>query len=127
MNFGFVPNPLEQDWWTSKQLLAGAMERFGNEWLDLEDSLRDGRAQLWLAVTNKPVAAMVTRRDGDVMEVWLAGGDVLSGCVPFLEIAERAARSNGMTKGRITGRKGWARVLEPWGWECSGDDLVKEL
>jgi hypothetical protein len=69
---------------------------------------------------------MVTRIDGDTLEVWLAGGAVLSGSVPHLETAIEASRAAGTTNGRIIGRKGWERVLRPWGWRREGDYLVKD-
>lgn len=109
-------------------LLDRAIRRFGTDWCEVFTAFSCGNAVLWLAtVDDAPIAAMVTRRDGETMEVWLAGGAVLSGCVPFLLIAEREAIEFGMTKGRITGRKGWTRVLSPYGWRVDGEDLVKDL
>ncbi len=125
MNFGFVPPPFGGLWSEIAGLLTRAMVRGGNSWRELEDGLADGRAQLWLAVTDRPVAAMVTRRDGETLEVWLAGGAVMAGCVPFLETAIAAAKADGATNGRITGRKGWQRVLAGFGWRKDGEDLVK--
>ena len=127
MQFGFVPPPFDEGlWWTVFDLLEKTVERGGYEWSEVREDLYAGRAQLWLAVKNEPVAAMVTRMDGDTLEVWLAGGAVLSGCIPFLEIALAAAKTSGATNGRIIGRKGWARVLHPFGWRRDGDELIKE-
>lgn len=126
MNFGFVPPPFGVLWNDIGRLLDKAVERSGDSWLEVVEDLDDGRAQLWLTVTDRPIAAMVTRRDGDTLEVWLAGGAVLSGSIPFLETALAAAKADGATNGRITGRKGWQRVLRPWGWRPCGEDLVKE-
>jgi hypothetical protein len=125
MNFGHVPPPFGSLWGDIGRLLDKAVERGGNDWAEVVDFLDDGRAQLWLAVTDKPVAAMVTRMDGDTLEVWLAGGAVLSGCIPFLETTLAAAKADGATNGRIIGRKGWARVLASYGWRRDGDELVK--
>lgn len=108
-------------------LLDGAVRRGKNDWGEVISALVDHRAQLWLTVTDKPIAAMVTRMDGRTLEVWLAGGAVLAGSVPFLETAIAAAKADGATNGRITGRKGWRRVLHPYGWRQNGDDLVKDF
>lgn len=127
MRFGYVPAPYEPATWAAaRALLDRAVIRGGNDWSEVEELLADGRAQLWLAVTDQPIAAMVTRMDGTVFEAWLAGGAVLSGCVPFLETAFKAGREAGATSARLTGRKGWERVLRPYGWRRDGDDLVKD-
>jgi len=127
MRFGFVAPPFGRLWSDVQTLLDRAVTKGGNEWDDVEEALSDGYAQLWLAVTDKPQAAMVTKLDGTTLEVWLAGGAVLSGCVPFLETTLTAAREAGATDARIIGRKGWARVLAPYGWRTAGDELVKDL
>lgn len=125
MTFGFVPPPYGPLWGSVEALLDRAVRKGGNDWGDVKASLEANLAQLWLTITDKPVAAMVTRIDGDTLEVWLAGGAVLSGSVPYLETAIEASRQAGTTNGRIIGRKGWARVLKPYGWRQDGDCLVK--
>lgn len=128
--FGHVPPPFRPELWDAAQgLLQAPLKRGGYGWGELEDSLADGRSQLWLTVSGRfrePVAAMVTRIDGDTLEVWLAGGAVLSTSVPFLETAIEASKQAGTTNGRITGRKGWERILKPFGWRREGDELVKD-
>lgn len=126
MRFGYVPPPYHGLWGDIGRLLGKAVERGGNNWAEVVEWLDDGRAQLWLTVTDEPIAAMVTVKDGETLEVWLAGGAVLSGSIPFLEIALAAAKTGGAKRGRITGRKGWQRVLRPYGWRPDGEDLVKE-
>jgi hypothetical protein len=126
--FGHVPPPFE-DWvWVAGfALLDRTVQRGGYEWSEVTTDLTSGCAQLWLTMKDGvAVAAMVTRLDGDTLEIWLAGGAVLSGSIPFLETAIEASKSAGTTNGRITGRRGWARVLRPYGWRQSGDDLVKD-
>lgn len=110
-----------------RELLEKAIEWGGSSWADLDNDLASGNAVLWVAETDRPVAALVTRRDGPVMEVWLCGGAVVPRCLPFLLIVEKEARAFGMTTGRITGRRGWARVLRQYGWREDGEDLVKDL
>lgn len=128
MTFGYVPPPFGDLWGDIRRLLDPAVIRGGNEWEEVEALLNDSRAQLWLTTEDEVlVAAMVTRKDGDTLEVWLAGGKVLSGSIPHLETAIEAATRGGMTNGRIIGRKGWARVLQAYGWRQNGEDLVKDF
>lgn len=126
MTFGYVAPPYGPLWPTIFQLLDKSVQRGGNDWDEVASDLRDGRAQLWLVVTDKPIVALVTRMDGDTFEVWLAGGAVLSGTVHFLETAIEAAKAAGATNGRIIGRKGWERVLRGYGWRHDGEHLVKD-
>ena len=127
MTFGYVPRPFAEHWDAASRLLDAAVAKGGNDWREVIRALDTGRAQLWLTIKDRPVAAMITRMDGDTLEIWLAGGAVLSGSVPFLETTIEAAKVNGATNGRITGRKGWERVLRPYGWQPRGDDLVKDF
>lgn len=128
MTFGFVPYELSGPLWDDVvDLLDTAVRKGGNEWADVEACLNDGRAQLWVTLLDKPIAAMVTKLDGETIEIWLAGGKVLSTSVPFLETALMAAREEGATNARIVGRKGWERILKPYGWRPLGDELVKTL
>lgn len=125
--FGYVAPPFGPLWLDIAALLDKAVKRGKNDWLEVIRSLNDGTAQLWLTVTDKPIAAMVTRMDGDTFEVWLAGGAVLSGSVPYLETAIAAAKQDGATNGRIWGRKGWERILKPYGWRTDGEFIVKDF
>jgi hypothetical protein len=128
MQFGFVPpGALPPVWSRTVDLLDKAVSAGGYDWCEVSEDLLSGRAQLWLTLDPVPVAAMVTRRDGDTLEVWLAGGAVLRTSVPFLETAIRAAQDDGATNGRIIGRKGWQRVLRSYGWRPEGDTLVKDF
>ncbi len=125
--FGHVPPDSMPGMWAEiMTLLDDAVQAGGYRWGEVSDDLRTARAQLWVTTSPEPVAAMVTRIDGDTLEVWLAGGAVLSTSVPFLETAIEASKQAGTTNGRIIGRKGWGRVLKPFGWRREGDELVKE-
>jgi hypothetical protein len=107
------------------RLLDKAVARGGNDWSEVHAQVGDGRAQLWLAVENRPVAALVTRIDGDTLEIWLAGGTILA-ALPYIETIIEASKQAGATNGRVVGRKGWRRVLQPYGWHMRGDELVKD-
>lgn len=127
MTFGHLPPPYGELWEPIIELLDKAVVRGGYDWDEVCEDLWTGRAQLWLTTEGQePVAAMVTRIDGETLEVWLAGGRVLSTSLPYLETAIEASKEAGTTNGRITGRKGWERVLKRYGWRREGDDLVKD-
>lgn len=127
LEFGFVPPPYDDQVWTAVfGLLDTAVRRGGNDWIEVGEHLADGRAQLWLGVAGKPEIAAVSRIDGDTFEVWLAGGPIVPRWLPYLETAIEASKAAGTTNGRITGRKGWLRVLSRYGWRLDGEDLVKE-
>lgn len=121
-----MPPPYGDLWDDIERLLDKAVKRGGDDWGDVCDRLSGGEAQLWLAVDEGPVAAMVTCIEANTLEIWLAGGAVLSGCVPFLETTIEASKAAGTTNGRVVGRKGWERVLAPYGWRRDGKHLVKE-
>lgn len=93
------------------------------DWQDLEQAIASGNAQLWVA----DCAAMVTRKDGNILEIWLCGGSVLNRLESCLDVVGKAAQEAGMNKLRITGRKGWIRHLRRWGWYQDGGDILKDL
>lgn len=128
MIVGAVVDPLTNDYWPEAlALLIPAIERSEQDQVELEAALGDGTALLWLGVAERVKAALVVRKDGDTMEIWLAGGAIIP-LFPYLaNMIEQAAIEAGMTRGRVNGRKGWTRALKSWGWRTSGDDLVKDL
>lgn len=126
MSFGYVPPPFGLGLWLHlDRLLDASVRRGGNDWSEVARDLNSKAAQLWIEERDgSPIAAMVTRLDGDTFEVWLAGGKVLD-AIPHLETAIEAAQGAGATNGRVIGRKGWARALRSYGWHYDGGDLVK--
>lgn len=122
-----MPPPFGELWLEIATLLNDAVVKGGNDWADVETALETGHAQLWLTIADKPINATVTRMDGTTLEVWLCGGSVLAGSLHYLETILAAAKGDGATDARIVGRKGWLRVLKPYGWQQIGDELVKDL
>ena len=127
MRFGYVAPPFEGVWFDAVALLDKAVRKGGNEWSDVRRALWNETAQLWLTVEDKPVAAFVTRMDGDTIECWLAGGKVGPTAPMIEQTILKAAREGGATNARIVGRKGWARVFKPYGWRVQDDELVKDF
>lgn len=82
------------------------------------------RAQLWLG----DGAAMVLQllKPPPVAHIWLAGGD-MDGLLSMRGGLEAWARTQGCEAVTINGRRGWARVLKPFGYEPDGEELRKAL
>ena len=123
MNFGYVPSPAAAQLTKARQYLVPALQRGGYTWDECARLIDSGHAQLWMS----DEAALVSRRDGDTLELWLCGGRVVNASDRFLEVIERAARESGLQWMRLTGRKGWDRHLAKWGWIKVGEDLVKDI
>lgn len=105
-------------------MLDKAVQDYANDWDEVAAKLRDQRAQLWLGVDEKPIAALVTQVIGDKLEIWLAGGAILR-VMPWFENVIAASKEAGTTGGIIFGRKGWGRVLKDWRYDDEGY-LVKD-
>lgn len=121
---GCLPPPFGELWPTIFALLDKAVRTGGNDWEDVKEGLETRRAQLWLWVENGPQAAVVTKIDGDVLEIWLAGGRALK-VLPYLETIIEASKGAGTKQGRIIGRRGWDKALKPYGWVRDGEMLTK--
>jgi len=91
---------------------------------DLLDDIARGFVQLW---TGRH-AAMATQlvRDPASIHCWLAGGD-LDEILALMPGLEAYGRAMGCTHATVDGRKGWARVLKPYGYERDGAELRKVL
>lgn len=123
MNFGYVPSPASAQLEKAKSYLLPVLNVGGYSWEECTILIDSGHAQLWMS----DEAALVSRRDGDTLELWLCGGRVVNASDRFLEVIEQAARDGGMTWMRLTGRKGWDRHLAKWNWVKVGEDLVKDI
>lgn len=84
--------------------------------------LLEGSAQLWLGER----AAMVTEVTAHPrkVHVWLAGGD-LAEILSFIPGIAAWGRMMGCTEATIEGRKGWSRVLKPYGF--TGDTVLRKM
>jgi hypothetical protein len=113
-----VPPSLVGDFWPLvAPLIAQAMRRGAmGTFADVEASVRDGSALLWLACRNEQIlAAAVTQltrsNDRKVCTVLALGGSERPKWLPLREQLEAYARAEGCTAMRVCGRTGWARLL----------------
>jgi hypothetical protein len=108
-------------WETARKYILPALKD-GSE-VELMLDLKKGHAQLWEGERSAFVTQVRTDR---IIHAWLAGGDLkeLIVLVPGLESFGRAW---GCTVATVTGRKGWDRVLKPFGYERVGAELRKVL
>lgn len=111
---------------TAKPMLEKVIERGGHSWPEICRKVDESHAQIWLAVTDKPIAALVTSATVDnSLECVLAGG---TGAKLWAGVAERRlssfASENGLERLRIFGRKGWQRAFPHWQVMGEEDGLV---
>lgn len=121
--FGYVPSPADEQLSKAREYLAPALARDGYAWNECARLFDTGHAQLWMS----DEAALISRKDGDTLELWLCGGRVVNASDRFLKVIEQAAKDSGLQWMRVTGRKGWDRHLAKWGWVKMGEDLVKDI
>lgn len=86
--------------------------------------LEANRAQLWRADRAAMVVMLLT--PPPTLHIWLAGGD-MADLLNMRGGLEAWGRSQGCEWVTINGRKGWNRVLSPFGYEPDGEELRKAL
>ena len=62
-----------------------------------------------------------------MLRIWLAGGDMDSSIDAMLEAAEFHAAQHECDGIEVVGRRGWEKVLKPYGFEHKRVVLIKEL
>lgn len=91
---------------------------------ELLTELEANRAQLWRGDRAAMVVMLIT--PPPTLHIWLAGGD-LDDLLNMRGGLEAWARSQGCEQVTINGRRGWNRVLAPFGYEPDGEELRKAL
>jgi len=108
------------DWARCAAWLQPALARDTDGWdmAELEARLRAGKAQLWLG---QRCAAVTELAEGPSINCWLAGGHMRE-IVSLTPGIEAWARARGCRFATLAGRRGWARVLAPFGYApCEGE------
>lgn len=88
-----------------------------SDFQEIEDSILDGDALLWLAWDGERIEAaastILQNANGNLSCVIVAcGGNDMGRWVGLIEKIEKYAKDEGCTSTRIIGRRGWLRALE---------------
>lgn len=101
---------------TAFPLLQTVIARGGHDWAEICRKVDEQHCQIWLAVTDRPIAALITQATTEnVLECLIAGGTDAKLWAGVSEGRLSAfASENGLNRLRIWGRKGWARLFPHW-------------
>lgn len=132
--FGLIPQDHVYRWWPDVKRLVAAACDAGRADMPPDavlDRLLDGRRQLWLAVDDGTVTAVLVTRiyDGGanrVLQLHHAGGNILS-CLEYLPMIEQWGRDHGCNYATIHGRRGWERAMAQHGYSFAAVELEKRL
>ena len=108
--------------------LQGALTKSGNSH-DIEDVLSEvlsGHAQFWETEHATVVTQVADHETYRALNIWLAGGD-LHEIISLLKDAEVWATDHGCSVIEVTGRRGWKKVLAPYGFVERAVVLSKDL
>jgi hypothetical protein len=93
---------------------------------DLAEALRAGRVRIWMGEGAVLATELAAEPDGPCLHVWLAAGR-LSQVLALRPGLEAWARGAGCARITLDGRKGWARVLAPFGYRRAGHEIERRL
>jgi hypothetical protein len=93
---------------------------------DLAGALRTGRARIWIGEGAVLATELAPEPEGPCLHVWLAAGR-LAAVLDLRPGLEAWARGAGCTRITLEGRKGWARVLAPFGYRRAGPEIERRL
>ena len=118
------PGEAHKTWPHIETLLERATKRSGEVTLrELYEQILSGSALVWLAVSGGEIYGVAVTRlvigpNGKYCELIACAGRRMSLWLPLLAKIEEFARAEGCESVRLSGRRGWARVLkeyrEPW-------------
>lgn len=90
---------------------------------EILDHLTGGTAHLWIGHN---CAGVTEVTDDNWLHIWEAGGE-MQGLLELLGSVEEFARSAGCKGVELSGRKGWSRVLNKFGFSSDGDWIRHEF
>lgn len=134
LTIGMIRDPLSWVHWPiAKAFLHHALMQGDEDWPEVEAALSNNEQQLWAVMDgNAVIAAAVTRialtRGGEVVEVYLVGGDDFRRWIAALnDTIEVSAREIGCVAMRAYGRMGWLKTLGRLGWKAKTLAFEKPL
>ncbi len=116
------------EWERLSPLIQQALDRDGNTHSleDLKKLVLSGKAQFWPTKNSVGISEILSTPKCRTLSVWLAAGKMDE----VLELAEAAAKfgkSQGCQKMRVSGRKGWERVMRYIGYSFKNITLERIL
>ena len=120
-------NGFTEAWERSKPFLADALAYTGLHSVDdVLDEVQEGSALFYPVQDGAAVFKMGEYPQKRVLLIWLYGGELASNIEGVLEAADFHARELDCTEITIGGRRGWERVLKPYGFAHRGVVLTKD-
>jgi len=122
----------KEAWDRSTPFLKSALEKSGGEY-DVEDVLReveDDHAMFFPIENGAAIFKIILYPKRRVLRLWLYGGKTGTGRANLKAIMEAAdwyAELHECDGIELVGRKGWEKVLRPYGYEYKSVTLVKDL
>jgi len=121
-------NGFTEAWERSKPFMVDALAYAGLQTVDdLLEEVRDGSALFYPVQNGAAVFKVGEYPQKKVLIIWLYGGEMASNVKGVLEAAEFHARELDCTEIMIGGRRGWERVLKPYGFAHQGVVLTKDI
>ena len=119
-------------WERSKSFLVDALEHSGNEYTvdDVLQEIEDDHAIFYPVENGATVFRIVPYPQKRMLRIWLFGGEVGTGranLTAVMEAADFHAKEHTCDGIELVGRRGWEKVLEPYGYEHRHVMLIKEL
>lgn len=114
------PQRIHDIWPHVSPLLRAACFRTGlNAFSDIETDVLGGSSLLWIAWNGHGIEAaaatvLINSEIGKVCVITVCGGSGMKRWLPLIGQIENYAKSEGCTRVRIYGRKGWLRVLDDY-------------
>jgi hypothetical protein len=117
---------LAADWAVAEPHIVSALAHCGDTHkpADVLAMINRGEAALYVGKNSAVVTQEIDLPVGTQLHFWLAAGD-LGEMVEMERDIERAARSRGIRRLSILGRRGWKAALD--GFREAGTILVKEI
>tara|TARA_R100000306_G_C4251234_1_gene80562 strand:+ start:93 stop:482 length:390 start_codon:yes stop_codon:yes gene_type:complete len=120
-------NGFTEAWKRSKPFLVDALAYAGLQTVDdLLEEVEKGSALFYPVQDGAAVFKLAEYPQKRVLLIWLYGGEMASNIEGVLEAAEFHARELDCTEITIGGRRGWERVLKPYGFAHRGVVLTKD-
>lgn len=134
--FPIKPEDVDKVWGVLSPFIGMAMQ-YGLKTHDLSDILRgvkDGSFSLWAVMNEKDKlcgSAITCVEVYPKLKIaslrWLGGNGIDEWLETSLKVLASWARLNGCSFVRSYGRKGWEKMLQPYGWETVGSLVLLDL